>query len=290
MKICEREVVRFLHMLFCCVILVLRLSLMFVAVSVRERLFHFNAFLYDYVTVLVFYLILSACTYILLGIFGICAAVALRRWMFVTYSAILALLYVVEVILFGIAFNKWLIFNVTIEDSMDYHISNYKSNPHDIDYVQKALKCCGKYREDEWFDAISYIPASCCPSRPPTDTQEFCSVLPPDISYIILNTGCLRKLQDIPRTGLTAITCLLICLCAVEVLNFCVSTYAARWTLMVASTKTANNTKECKGTNTLAKITYTYNKKQNNAKIAEASVQCIFLRPIACEDRNSFSA
>ena len=59
---------------------------MFVAVSVRERLFHFNAFLYDYVTVLVFYLILSACIYILLGIFGICAAVALRRWMFVTVS------------------------------------------------------------------------------------------------------------------------------------------------------------------------------------------------------------
>ncbi|GFG28270.1 hypothetical protein Cfor_07895, partial [Coptotermes formosanus] len=198
---------------------VLRLSLMFVAVSIRGRLFHFNAFLYDYVTVLAFYLICSSCAYMLLGIFGIHAAVPLRRWKFVTYSAILAFLYLVEVLLFGIAFNKWLILNVTVEESMDYHISNYRTNPHDIDYVQKALKCCGKYREDEWFDAIAYIPASCCPSRPPTDTQEFCSLLPPDIYYIIHNRGCLRQLQDIPNTGLAAVTYLLICLCAVEVMT-----------------------------------------------------------------------
>jgi hypothetical protein len=55
------------------------------------------------------------------------------------YSAILAFLYLVEVLLFGIAFNKWLILNVTVEESMDYHISNYRTNPHDIDYVQKAV-------------------------------------------------------------------------------------------------------------------------------------------------------
>jgi hypothetical protein len=59
---------------------------MFVAVSIRGRLFHFNAFLYDYVTVLAFYLICSSCAYMLLGIFGIHAAVPLRRWKFVTVS------------------------------------------------------------------------------------------------------------------------------------------------------------------------------------------------------------
>ena len=65
---------------------VLRISLMFVAVSVRQSLFHFNAFLYDYVTVLVFYLISSSCVYILLGVLGVCAAVTLRRWMFFAVS------------------------------------------------------------------------------------------------------------------------------------------------------------------------------------------------------------
>jgi hypothetical protein len=55
------------------------------------------------------------------------------------YSKILALLYLVEAILFGIAFNRWLILNVTIEESMNYHISNYKINPHDIDYVQEEV-------------------------------------------------------------------------------------------------------------------------------------------------------
>jgi hypothetical protein len=60
--------------------------LMFVAVFVRGRLFHFNAFLYDYVTVLAFYLIASSSAYILLGLFGICAALTLRRWMFVAVS------------------------------------------------------------------------------------------------------------------------------------------------------------------------------------------------------------
>ena len=59
---------------------------MFVAVSVRQSLFHFNAFLYDYVTVLVFYLISSSCVYILLGVLGVCAAVTLRRWMFFAVS------------------------------------------------------------------------------------------------------------------------------------------------------------------------------------------------------------
>ena len=65
---------------------VLRLALMFVAVSVRGNLFHFNAFLYDYVTVLVFYLISSSCVYVLLGVFGMCVAATLRRWMFVAMS------------------------------------------------------------------------------------------------------------------------------------------------------------------------------------------------------------
>ena len=65
---------------------VLRFALMYVAVSIRENLFHFNAFLYDYVTVLVFYLISSSCAYIILGVFGICAAATLRRWMFVAVS------------------------------------------------------------------------------------------------------------------------------------------------------------------------------------------------------------
>jgi len=65
---------------------VLRLALMLVAVAVRGNLFPFNAFLYDYVTVLVFYLIASSCVYILLGVVGICAAATLRRWMFVSVS------------------------------------------------------------------------------------------------------------------------------------------------------------------------------------------------------------
>jgi hypothetical protein len=56
---------------------------------------------------------------------------------------------------------------------------------------------------------------------------------------------------------------------------------------MGVSTKTASNTKEYEGTNTLAKITYMHEKHANSE---EASVQCIFLCPIACEERNSFGA
>ena len=55
------------------------------------------------------------------------------------YAAILAILYLVEVIPFGITLNKWLTLNVMIEESMDYHICNYKTNPHDIDYIQEAV-------------------------------------------------------------------------------------------------------------------------------------------------------
>jgi hypothetical protein len=65
---------------------VLRAGLMCVAVSVRGRLFNFNAFLYDYVTVLVFYLITSSSVFIVLTAVGICAAVTFRRWIFVTVS------------------------------------------------------------------------------------------------------------------------------------------------------------------------------------------------------------
>jgi hypothetical protein len=73
-----------------------------------------------------------------------------------------------------------------------------------------------------------------------------------------------------------------------QVLSFCVSTYAARWTLMAVLTKTASNTKEYDETNTLTKITFIYSEKHANRQ--DASVQCIFFRPIACEERNSFSA
>jgi len=69
-----------------------------------------------------------------------------------------------------------------------------------------------------------------------------------------------------------------------QVLSFCVSTYAARWALMAVSTKTVSNTKEYEGTNKLAKITFIYTEKHANRE--DASVQCIFLRPIACEERN----
>jgi hypothetical protein len=57
---------------------------------------------------------------------------------------------------------------------------------------------------------------------------------------------------------------------------------------MAESTKTASDTKEYEGTNTLAKITFIYNQKHANSE--EASVQCIFLRPMACDERNSFDA
>jgi hypothetical protein len=80
------------------------------------------------------------------------------------------------------------------------------------------LRCCGKYREDEWLDALAYIPASCCTSRPPTDTGHFCSVLPSDIGYIIHNTGCLRLLQEMPLTGISIITSVLIGVCTIEVM------------------------------------------------------------------------
>jgi hypothetical protein len=41
--------------------------------------------------------------------------------------------------MFGIAFNMWLNLNATVEATMDYHISNYDTNPHDIDYVQEEV-------------------------------------------------------------------------------------------------------------------------------------------------------
>jgi hypothetical protein len=59
---------------------------MWVAVSIRARLLNFNAFLYDYVTVLVFYLIASSAVFIVLTVVGICAAVTFRRRLFVTVS------------------------------------------------------------------------------------------------------------------------------------------------------------------------------------------------------------
>jgi hypothetical protein len=59
---------------------------MFVAFSIRGSLYHFNAFLYDYVTVMVFYLIASSSAFMVLTAVGICAAVTFRRWMFITVS------------------------------------------------------------------------------------------------------------------------------------------------------------------------------------------------------------
>lgn len=274
MRICEREVVRYVHVLFCFVVLVLRAGLMYVAFSIRGRLFHFNAFLHDYVTVLAFYLIASSSAYMALTVVGICAAVTYRRRLFITYSSVLAVLYMTEIVIFGIAFNMWLNLNATVEETMDHHISNYDTNPHDIDYVQEELRCCGKYREDEWFDAIAYIPASCCPSRPPTHTEEFCSILPPDISYIIHNTGCLRKLQELPRTGLAIVTSVLIVLCGVEVLSFCVSTYASRGTRTALSIKNTNIMKAYEAAKKSTKDTNIYIEKQNNLRKVDASCKC----------------
>ena len=57
---------------------------------------------------------------------------------------------------------------------------------------------------------------------------------------------------------------------------------------MAVPTETASNMKEYEGTNKLAKLTFNYNGKRANRE--EASVQCIFIRPIACEERNSFGA
>ncbi|XP_021934848.1 leukocyte surface antigen CD53-like [Zootermopsis nevadensis] len=274
MKIYQRELLRCMHILFCLVILVLRAGLLYLAVSIRERLFNFNAFLYDYVTVLVFYLITSSSVFIVVSAVGICAAVTFRRRFFVAYSAILAVLYLAEIVLFGIAFNGWLNFNATVEEAMDYHISNYRNDSRDIDYVQEELRCCGKHREDEWFDTLAYIPVSCCPSRPPTDTQDFCSLLPPDISFIIHNTGCLKRLQEMPLTGIKIITSILIGVCAVEVLSFCASTYAIREIGTVVSTKNVNITREYELTKKSEKNINIYNEKQNNTRKAEVLFQC----------------
>lgn len=278
MRIYEREVVRYVHILFCFVVLVLRAGLMYVAFSIRGRLFHFNVFLHDYVTVLAFYLITSSSAFMALTAVGICAAVTFKRSLFITYSSVLAVLYMTEIVMFGLAFNMWLNLNATVEATMDYHMSNYDTNPHDIDYVQEELRCCGKYREEEWLDTIAYIPASCCPSRPPTDTDEFCSILPPDISYIIHNTGCLRKLQEMPRTGLAIVTSALIGLCGVEVLSFCVSTYASRGTRTSLSIKNTNITQAYEAADKSTKDTNIYIEKQNNLRKAGDSCKCSVLR------------
>ncbi|XP_069688406.1 tetraspanin-6-like isoform X2 [Periplaneta americana] len=222
MKIYKHEVIRHLHVFVCLVLVVLRAGLLYAALNIRHSLLPLDAFLHDYVSVLLTYLLPSCALFVALGVFGASAGVAAKRWMFHTYNVILVILYFVEVILFILAFNMWMDFNNRVEHAMDDHMSNYPTNRRDIDYLQITFNCCGKYGAEEWFDAIQYIPVSCCPTRPEPSPNDFCALLE-DFFYIVHNKGCLKQLQELPHSGVTLITSLLIILCVVEMISFCLA-------------------------------------------------------------------
>jgi hypothetical protein len=67
----------------------------------------------------------------------------LRRFRILASLLILSMFSVKPpIILFGLALNTWLTFNVALEESVDYHISKYKTNPHDINYIQETVSSC----------------------------------------------------------------------------------------------------------------------------------------------------
>ncbi|XP_069688495.1 uncharacterized protein [Periplaneta americana] len=168
MKIYKHEVIRHLHVFVCLVLVVLRAGLLYAALNIRHSLLPLDAFLHDYVSVLLTYLLPSCALFVALGVFGASAGVAAKRWMFHTFN------------------------------------------------------CCGKYGAEEWFDAIQYIPVSCCPTRPEPSPNDFCALLE-DFFYIVHNKGCLKQLQELPHSGVTLITSLLIILCVVEMISFCLA-------------------------------------------------------------------
>lgn len=158
-------------------------------------------------------LVVMGCVIFFVTFFGCCGAIKENHCMIMTFSVLLALIFLVELGCGIAAYTMKSEVRSTIETQMEKGLLNYGRKGYTgvtetWNVVQHELKCCGAQEYRDWknttFSQDESVPDSCCLSD-----VEGCGngiLGKPDLaSKFIYTKGCLNKLEEVVASNIATV-------------------------------------------------------------------------------------
>lgn len=182
--------VKFLLFIFNFIFFIVGLALIIVGAVVQTKLSAYTEFFNGTVNVAAIALIVIGGIVFIIGFFGCCGAYKEHYCMTLTFSILLAIVFIIEIAVGVAAYVARGKVKTVLEEQMQNTMKNY----NDKDNVKKAwdgmqteFQCCGVSDDkgaSEWDEAIGLVPSSCCKSGATcSDTSAY-------------KPGCLNELFD----------------------------------------------------------------------------------------------
>jgi len=186
--------VKYLLFIFNLLFFIIGLALIIVGALVQTKLSQYAEFSYGTVNLAaVFFIVIGAIVFII-GFFGCCGAHKESYCMTLTFSVLLAIVFIIEI---GVAITVY-VARSGIEDSLEKEMQksikkygNETAVTKAWDEMQESLKCCGYDGPNDWNDDV---PKSCCDSM-----ISSCTALN---SY---QDGCVEKVFDFMKENILLI-------------------------------------------------------------------------------------
>ncbi|XP_057332777.1 uncharacterized protein LOC130672300 [Microplitis mediator] len=184
--------IKYLLFIFNFIFVITGIILLSIGATIRTIYSNYNHFLDDKFFSVPSLLIVIGTIIFFIAFFGCCGAVRENYCMIVTFSALMILVFILE--LSGGISGYVLRNNAAdmIESKMIKTMDEYKKNDTEImkiwDNLQRTFVCCGATGPDDWLKT-GEVPVSCCPEVPGQMGSFSCNNSTKDL----FRTGCVEK-------------------------------------------------------------------------------------------------
>ncbi|KAG8041267.1 hypothetical protein G9C98_002255 [Cotesia typhae] len=185
--------IKYLLFIFNFLFVISGIILLSVGATIHTVYSNYNHFLDDKFFSVPSLLIVIGSIIFFIAFFGCCGAVRENYCMIVTFSALMVLVFILE--LFGgisgyvLRNNATQLIEAKMKDNMEKYINNEIEIKKIWDNIQMNFTCCGARGPDDWLEHNGTLPISCCPIPAGQMDHFSCNNQTKDV----YRTGCVNK-------------------------------------------------------------------------------------------------